>query len=289
MTATGKLFVGSQQQCKLYLRSVSGHYVYVLRRPDGRPFYVGKGVGDRVFQHENEARHPNDWRSNAYKLNVIRSIWKSSSQVQYEIDHAGADESAAYAREAELIAAFRRLHEGGPLTNLAPGGGTIGGMAPESKEKHSATLAGLPDNNPDRATLNGFVLSIAKMNSVVLKPLGQFVPRPTKKYPNKSMGISLRQAAALVATAAANGISMDGACRLPRRVNVEAVPGFVENGVSCDILTSATAVVVQANEPADEIFDLTADQARRVVGLIGLRRCVDLGVLNPALVSQTSA
>jgi len=266
-------------RCKEFLRSTSGHYVYILRRSDGRPFYVGKGVGDRVFHHENEARHPNDWRSNAYKLNVIRAIWKSSLSAQYEIDCIGVDEVRAYSREAELIAAFRRLHEGGPLTNLAPGGGTIGGVAPESKEKHSATLSGLPDNNPDRATLNGFVLSIAQMNSVVLKPLGQFVPRPTKRYPNKTMSLSLRQAAALVASAAANGVSMDGACSIPRRVQVEGVQGFVENGVSCDVLTSATAAVIETQHPADEMFNLSADQARRVVGFLGLRKCADLGVL----------
>ncbi len=279
MTKTGKLFLGSRQQCKRYLRSVNGHYVYILRRPNGRPFYVGKGIGERVFQHENEARHPNDWRSNAYKLNVIRAIWRASLNVQYEIDHIGHDEVAAHAREAVLISSIKRLHEGGPLTNLAPGGGLSAALHQNLKEKHSSTLGGIPDNNPERATINGFVLGIAVMRSVVIKPISQFTPRPTQKYPGKSMGPSLRQAAALVASATANGISMNDACNIPRRVTIEGVHGFVENGVSCDIMTSGMATIVSAPDPADEMFQLTFPQSHKVVELVGAQKCIDLGVI----------
>jgi hypothetical protein len=247
--------------------------------PDGRPFYVGKGVADRAFHHENEARHPNDWRSNAYKLNVIRSIWSSSLEIQYEIDHVADDEVAVYLREAELISALKRLHEGGPLTNLAPGGGTIGGVAPESKEKHSSTLGGIPENNPERAILNGFVLGIATMRSVVLKPIAQFTPRPTQKYPDKTMGPSLRQAAALVASAAANGIPMSTGGDIPRKVTIRGVRGFVENGVSCDVMTSGMATVIPASNPADEIFQLTSDQVKTATELVGVQKCIDLGIL----------
>ncbi|MBL0402897.1 GIY-YIG nuclease family protein [Microvirga aerilata] len=286
---TGALVIGPQSLCKEFLRSVGGFYVYILRRPDGRPFYVGKGVGDRVFAHENEARHPNDWRSNAYKLNVIRSIWRSGKVVTYEIDYVGDDEEIVYAREAKLIGHFKRLHEGGPLTNLAPGGGATTGAAPVSKEKHSTTLGGIPDNNPERATLNGYILSIADMKSVVLKPTEQFVARPTQRYPNKSMAPSLRQAVALVASAAANGIALDGGCNIPRRVVVEGVSGLVENGVACDVVTSGLGALIPNANPADECFQLTADQARIVVGLVGIRKCVDLGVLDTQALLAPSA
>lgn len=189
------------------------------------------------------------------------------------------DEDAAYAREAELISAFGRLHEGGPLTNLAPGGGISSGNAPASKEKHSSTLGGIPDDNPERATLNGFVLSIATMKSVVLKPRRQFTPRPTQPFTNKSREPTLRQAVALIASAAANGIEMDAACQIPRRVLVEGVEGLVENGVACDIATSGMALVVPSANPAEESFSLTADQSRTAVGLVGLKKCFHLGVL----------
>lgn len=272
------MFKGDQAACKAFLRTVSGYYVYILRRPDSRPFYVGKGTGHRVFAHENEARHPNDFSSNAHKLNVIRSIWRSGSNVEYEIDSIFDREADAYQRETALISFHKRIHEGGVLTNRAPGGGSESGLAPESKEKHSVTLGGIPEDNPERATLNKFVLGIATMSSVVLKPISQFVVRPTRPYPGKTMGPTQRQMVALVASAAANGINLDSACTIPRRAEVLGVRGMIENGVSCDIATSGVASVIAAANPRDEVFNLTADQARAAVNWVGQKKCADLGV-----------
>lgn len=276
---TGRLFHGDDIGCKFFLTQQPRHYVYILRRPDGRPFYVGKGFGPRVFQHENEARHPNNRLSNAYKLNVIRSIWRTGLKPIYEIDFVTDSAEEAYAREAMLIGIIRRLHEGGSLTNLAAGGGSTAGPAPASVERHSATLGGIPDDNPDRATLNGFVLSIAHMDSVVIKPVGQFIARPTIRFPNKSRKLSLRQAVAVIASAAANGINMDGDCQIPRRLVVDGVAGLIENGVSCDLLTSEAISIEHAPDPADECFVMSARQSAAITGLLGTRKCTDLGVL----------
>lgn len=277
---TGRAFHGDSAACKQFLGRHAAHYVYILRRPDGRPFYVGKGFGPRVFQHENEARHPNNRLSNSYKLNVIRSIWRSGSKPIYEIDLVTASADEAYAREAALIGSIKRLHEGGPLTNLAAGGGTVAGAAPLSLERHSATLGGIPDDNPERATLNGFVLSIAHMNSVVVKPIGQFFARPTVRFPNVSRKLSVRQAVAMIASASANGIPVDGECRIPRRLTVDGVDGLIENGVACDLLTSGAATVIGAADPADECFALSAQQSRAIVDQIGAPKCIDLGILS---------
>jgi len=274
------MFKGDQTACKAFLRQGYRYYIYVLRRPDGRPFYVGKGIGDRAFAHENEARHPNDFRSNAHKLNVIRSIWREGAAVGYEIDSVFESEQEAYVRETALISQYKRLHEGGPLTNRAAGGGSILGPAPISKEKHSATLAGSPADNPERATLNEFVLSIAPMRSVILKPVSQFVARPSQPYPGKTMAPTLRQMVALVASASANGIRLDGACIVPRRVEVFGVKALVENGVSCDLVTSGAAVLNSAPNPADETFSLTAEQTRGAVGMVGRKKCFDLGAIS---------
>lgn len=277
----GLLYCGDSAGCKAFLAHSGQHYVYVLRRPDGRPFYVGKGIGPRVFQHENEARHPNNRLSNAHKLNVIRSIWRSGGAPTYEIDFVTDDPAAAYARETVLITYFRRLHEGGPLTNRAAGGGSTAGPAPVSKERHSATLGGNPVDNPERAILNRFVLGIAQMGSVVVKPIGQFIAKPTVTFPKSTRSLSLRQAVAVAASAAANGILMDDACRIPRRLVVEDVEGLIENGVSCDLLTSGSITLVAASDPADESFDLSAEQARAIIGMIGHRKASDLGIIIP--------
>jgi hypothetical protein len=153
-------------------------------------------------------------------------------------------------------------------------------------ERHSTTLGGIPDDNPERATLNGFVLSIAHMDSVVVKPIGQFIARPTARYPNKSARLSLRQAVAVVASAAANGIIMDGECRIPRKLVVDGTAGLVENGVACDLLTSGAVSIESAADPANECFLLSARQAEAIVDLLGRRKCTDLGILPPTLVTE---
>jgi hypothetical protein len=122
---------------------------------------------------------------------LIRLLWRLGQSVLYEIDYTTQDADRAFLRETELIVGFNRLHEGGPLTNLAAGGGSILSPAPESKEKHSATLVGIPDNNAERATLNRFFLGIAPVGSVPIKPASQFRPRPTQRYPQKSMAPTL--------------------------------------------------------------------------------------------------
>ena len=93
------------------------------------------------------------------------------------------------------------------------------------------------------------------------------------------MGQSLRQAVALVASASANGIQLDGECEIPRRVTVEGVFGLVENGVACDILSSGLGSIVLSENPADESFRLSSDQARKVVGFIGTKKGTDLGII----------
>jgi hypothetical protein len=279
---TGRLFVGQQEACKAFLRDLSANYIYILRRPDGRPFYVGQGGGPRVFFHENEARHANNWKTNDHKLNVIRSIWRSGDTVTYEIDFVSEDKFSINDREEELIRQFGRLHERGPLTNRAPGGRSLDEASPFSKDKHTVTLSGIPENDPERATLNRFVLAITPMKSAILKPINRnFVPKETQRN-REFMAPTLRQAAALAASAAANGVFLDGPCRLPRRVEVDGVKGFVENGVACDILVSRMADIIPAENPADEVFSLSAAQAKSVVGFIGLKKCVDLGIFRAA-------
>lgn len=89
----------------------------------------------------------------------------------------------------------------------------------------------------------------------------------------------MRQAVAVVASAAANGITIEGACRVPRKLTVDGVAGLIENGVACDLLTSNAVSVDAATDPGDECFVLTAQQSAAVVGMLGQRKCVDLGVV----------
>lgn len=111
------LIEGSADEGDRWLRaSGERYYVYVLQRPDRVPFYVGKGSGRRVFEHEAEARRHHPFgESNPFKCNVIRKIIREGGQVRYAISAAfpRAHEMACLRHEAELIARHGRLHEGG--------------------------------------------------------------------------------------------------------------------------------------------------------------------------------
>src|SRR4051812_14655876 len=55
-------------------------YVYIHAYPEsmgGAVFYVGKGIGDRIDQHEEEAHHGHQCE----KCDIIRSIWAVGERV----------------------------------------------------------------------------------------------------------------------------------------------------------------------------------------------------------------
>src|SRR3546814_2989387 len=82
------LFDGNRENADRYLKSLAGRfYVYVLYRPDGRPFYVGKGQNRRALEHEAEARRAHPFgESNPFKCNVIRKIIRKGGGIRYVID-----------------------------------------------------------------------------------------------------------------------------------------------------------------------------------------------------------
>ncbi len=85
-----------------------GYYVYRLVDPrNGRTFYVGKGTGNRVFQHVAEALELPDRLS--LKLDTIREIEASGSKVQYVIHRHGLSEEQAFLVESSLIDAYEEL------------------------------------------------------------------------------------------------------------------------------------------------------------------------------------
>jgi hypothetical protein len=78
-----------------------GFYVYTLSAPGAaKPFYVGKGTGNRIFAHSTaalESAVEND------KLDQIREILNTGQQVTHEIVRHGLSEDQAFEIEATLI------------------------------------------------------------------------------------------------------------------------------------------------------------------------------------------
>ncbi len=78
-----------------------GFYVYALRDPrDDVVFYVGKGVGNRMFAHVSDALEK---PSSTEKLDRIRAIHTAGLEVDHEVVRHGLTEDQAFEVESALI------------------------------------------------------------------------------------------------------------------------------------------------------------------------------------------
>lgn len=94
------------------------YYVYVFIDPrTNLPFYVGKGSGRRATRHLNKAK-AGELGENPHFYNKIRKIYSEGSDPLIEFVLRTDDEEAAYATEEMLIRQFRRVIDGGTLTNI---------------------------------------------------------------------------------------------------------------------------------------------------------------------------
>lgn len=92
-------------------------YVYRLHYPSedafgflaGQVFYVGKGTGNRLLEHEKETRRilkSGHMMYLKHKHKVIIQIWDAGYNVVQEIFYRTEDEDDAYAVESKQIRAF---------------------------------------------------------------------------------------------------------------------------------------------------------------------------------------
>ena len=97
------------------------YYVYALVDPrDNRIFYIGKGRGNRVFQHAKDALNEDD---QSLKLDIIRSIIQEGKQVNLYILRHNLTEETAYIVESALIdlLTYNKFNKTNQLTNIVAG------------------------------------------------------------------------------------------------------------------------------------------------------------------------
>ncbi len=260
------------------LSSAKGRfYVYLLLRPDGTPFYVGKGKGMRVFFHESEALGD----GHSHKLNTVRAITRAGKEVAYEIIAFYDDEEQCHQREIEEIQRIGRHDlKTGPLTNLTAGGEGTSGLSEETKRRIDAELHG-PDAPGERGVANRFFLKLCKeTRSVPVRPASEFSPKALKPH-RRSRAPSKRMAAALAASAIANRVLLEPGCVIPRRLSVDGTVMYIENGASADILRASMATLVPGRSAGDEGFLLDNVAVQTLVSLSDHDLLLDAGVLMP--------
>lgn len=111
-------------------------YVYALIDPlDNSPFYIGKGSGDRAYEHEKEARRGGC----TPKCKKILEILCAGREIKVEIVRRFHKEDAAYAHEERLIKKIGIEN----LTNLAPGGRNPYAHKTDEQREWDATIVRL--------------------------------------------------------------------------------------------------------------------------------------------------
>ncbi|MCC5975747.1 MAG: GIY-YIG nuclease family protein [Rubellimicrobium sp.] len=298
----GAAFEGNGSALRRFLATVpdDSFYTYLLLDPSGLPFYVGKGKGGRVLQHRLEALRESPLRrSNPFKCRKIRRIVESGADLLYRIDRlfAADEERACLLREEALIARHGRRSDGGSLTNLAAGLGSPSARDPFSTERHAATLSGIDPARPERTALNLFLGSLGGVDSVPIKPLGEYRSRLTAAYPSpKNLRNPSRRNALTIAAAvlAVNGQlapdrpiarvfdyhpdpedwPLDQPC--PPRVTA-----VIENGAMSDILKLNLARLHPTGDPMTEALLLDRRQIAQVAALLGDQAVADWQLLAP--------
>ncbi len=117
-------------------------YVYVLSRPCGTPFYVGKGRGERLTFHERQAILGKP----GHKYAIIRKVALDGGSIRYSLAGLFDVERDAFAAEIAAIKSIGRKKHGGPLVNETDGGDGPSGFSqeitPAMRAKISASLTG---------------------------------------------------------------------------------------------------------------------------------------------------
>ena len=107
--------------------------IYGLIDPRNKQiFYIGKGTGNRVFEHERESLASPE--SDRLKLKTISDIKADGFEVEKIIINANLSEAEAFAAEAALINAFNYISDCG-LTNIVAGHHSSEALSVEEYEK----------------------------------------------------------------------------------------------------------------------------------------------------------
>ena len=122
------------------------YYAYLLKRPNGIPFYVGKGKGRRCYVHLKPWHLKKD--ENHLKVNVIKQIRHDGGEPVVEILEKNLTEVDAFRIETEQIKLYGRVANGGILVNMTDGGEGQSGFHLKESTKKKLSNRNRREGNP---------------------------------------------------------------------------------------------------------------------------------------------
>ena len=110
------------------------YYVYMLCYPSGKPFYVGLGHNNRIYQHEKVLNNKKE--SNRHKLNIIKKILKEGLEVKKVFLEKNLTKEESGIIEQKWIKFYGRVDQKtGILCNLTDGGEGTWNPTEEHRQK----------------------------------------------------------------------------------------------------------------------------------------------------------
>jgi hypothetical protein len=119
------------------------YYVYAYFEPGcEKPFYIGKGSGQRAYQHRCRCRVS---KQRTHFYNKLRSLLQEGIEPQIVLLQEDITEPEAFELERWLIKFFKRCSEGGCLCNHTTGGEGGAGYKRRTpvtqRERHNRSMA----------------------------------------------------------------------------------------------------------------------------------------------------
>lgn len=112
-------------------------YVYGLYRPnEEKPFYIGKGHGDRY----KKSKYPSK-TTNLHKKNILKKIKSSGNEVVSKLLIEDLTEKEAFSKEEKLISYYGKVSDGGCLVNYTNGGEGTSGVKRTEEWKEKIRIA----------------------------------------------------------------------------------------------------------------------------------------------------